>query len=182
MIYGKYLLRANQTALLRNPVSMILSARRNFASSTTLVKELRNMTGSPLKDCLKALEETEGDIQKAKDLLRKKGLADASKRTGRETTEGLIGVKLDKANNTLTIVEMHCETDFVAKTDQFIKGVDAVLNTIHEDKNLQVSSKESGDTYLLDKLMRDKHLSKPLDPDAGNQTIEDGIKYIISKT
>jgi elongation factor Ts len=117
MIYGKYLLRGNTPLLARNPVSLLLQNRRGFAISTNLVKDLRNLTGSPLKDCMKALEETEGDIEKAKDLLRKKGLADASKRTGRATTEGLIGVRLDKANNTLSMVEMHCETDFVAKTD-----------------------------------------------------------------
>jgi len=57
---------------------------------------LRAITGSPLKDCMKVLEETKGDIEKAKDLLRERGLADAEKRSGRATGEGYIGMKLDK--------------------------------------------------------------------------------------
>ena len=64
----------------------MMNESRTFTSQTNsakLVKELRAMTGSPLKDCMKVLEETQGDLEKAKDLLRKRGLADAAKRTGR---------------------------------------------------------------------------------------------------
>jgi elongation factor Ts len=64
--------------------------------SAKLVKSLRDMTGSPLKDCMKVLDETKGDIEKAKELLRKRGLADAEKRSGRATAEGYIGMKVDK--------------------------------------------------------------------------------------
>ena len=64
----------------------------SFKPSTTLVKELRNMTGSPIKDCMSVLVETSGDLQASKDLLRKKGLAFAEKRADRDATEGLIGV------------------------------------------------------------------------------------------
>lgn len=69
---------------------------------------------------MKVLEETKGDIELAKDLLRKRGLADAEKRTGRATSEGYVGMKFDKQNNLVTMVELTCETDFVAKTDKFI--------------------------------------------------------------
>lgn len=89
------------------------------------------MTGSPLKDCMKVLDETKGDIEKAKELLRKRGLADAEKRSGRATAEGYIGMKVDKQNKLVTFVEMTCETDFVAKTDKFIEGVQAVVETFH---------------------------------------------------
>lgn len=89
------------------------------------------MTGSPLKDCIKVLDETKGDLQKAKDLLRKRGLADAEKRSGRATAEGYIGMKIDKEQRLVTFVEMTCETDFVAKTDKFIEGVQTVLDTFH---------------------------------------------------
>ena len=70
---------------------------RYFASkpSTALIKELRNLTGSPLKDCMKVLTETDGDIEKSKELLRKKGLAAAEKRSDRLATEGLVGLKTD---------------------------------------------------------------------------------------
>ena len=81
---------------------------------------MRDMTGSPLKDCLKALDESQGDLEKAKDLLRKRGLADAEKRTGRATGEGYVGIRFDKENRLVTVVELTCETDFVAKTDKFI--------------------------------------------------------------
>jgi elongation factor Ts len=63
------------------------------------------------------LEETNGDIEKAKDLLKKRGLADAEKRVGRNTGEGLIGIRYDKTIHEITVLEMHCETDFVARTD-----------------------------------------------------------------
>lgn len=85
--------------------------------SSKLVKTLRELTGSPLKDCMKVLEETEGDVEKAKDLLRKRGLVDAEKRSGRQTAEGLIGLKFDKAASKATMIEIHCETDFVARTN-----------------------------------------------------------------
>jgi len=61
-----------------------------------LVKELRNATGSPIKDCMKVLQESNNDIEKAKELLRKRGLTDAEKRTGRATGEGYVGMILDK--------------------------------------------------------------------------------------
>lgn len=76
---------------------------------------------------MKVLDETQGDLEKAKELLRKRGLADAEKRTGRATGEGYIGMRVDRQNNLLTFIEMTCETDFVAKTDKFIQGVECVL-------------------------------------------------------
>lgn len=69
---------------------------------------------------MKVLEETQGDLEQAKELLRKRGLADAEKRVNRATSEGYIGMKVDKTNHLVTMVELTCETDFVAKTDKFI--------------------------------------------------------------
>lgn len=82
------------------------------------VKELREQTGVGLMDCKKALTEAEGSLEKAKDILRQKGLALATKKAGREASEGLIGsyVHMDKLG---VLVEINCETDFVAKTDDF---------------------------------------------------------------
>jgi len=101
------------------------------AGNAKVIKQLRDMTGSPLKDCLKALDESQGDLEKAKDLLRKRGLADAEKRTGRATGEGYVGIRFDKENRLVTVVELTCETDFVAKTDKFIHGIEAVVDTFH---------------------------------------------------
>jgi translation elongation factor Ts len=124
--------RYQHSAIKNRAVLAILN--RGFSSdqpSAKLVKQLRDLTGSPLKDCMKVLAETQGDIEKAKELLRKRGLADAEKRTGRATAEGYIGMKLDKSTNLVTMVEMTCETDFVAKTDKFIQGIEMVLDTFH---------------------------------------------------
>jgi elongation factor Ts len=103
-----------------------------------MVKDLRAMTGSPLKDCMKALEETQGDLEKAKDLLRKRGLADAEKRVGRTTSEGFVCMKVDRDIHKVTMIEMTCETDFVAKTDKFIQGVEAVCEAFFCRPNLEI--------------------------------------------
>ena len=100
--------------------SMLLPRRLFSAIPAKLVKDLRAMTGSPLKDCMKVLEESQGDIEKAKEMLRKRGLADAEKRFGRDTAEGYIAMKVDKSKKLVTMIELTCETDFVAKTDRFI--------------------------------------------------------------
>ncbi len=84
-----------------------------------------------MKDCVKTLEETNNDIELAKDLLRKRGLADADKRSGRATAEGYVGMKFDAKNHLVTMIELHCETDFVAKTDKFKHGLERILETLH---------------------------------------------------
>ncbi|MBI4838348.1 MAG: translation elongation factor Ts [Nitrospirae bacterium] len=83
-----------------------------------VVKELREQTGAGLMDCKRALTETGGSIEKALDVLRQKGLATAAKKASREASEGLIGsyIHMDKLG---VMVEINCETDFVAKTDDF---------------------------------------------------------------
>lgn len=84
-----------------------------------------------MNHCLKVLTETEGDLPKSKELLRKRGLADAEKRSDRLATEGLIGLELDEANYHVTMLQLSCETDFVAKTDRFKDGLDQILKTVH---------------------------------------------------
>lgn len=83
------------------------------------VKELRDKTGAGMMDCKKALEETGGDIEKAIDLLRAKGAAKAAKRAEKSANEGVIGSYIHFDNKTAVIVEVNCETDFVANTDDF---------------------------------------------------------------
>lgn len=81
------------------------------------VKELRERTGAGIMDCKAALQASNGDMEKAIDFLRKKGVAQAAKRAGREAKEGLVGVSVQSASAVL--VEANCETDFVARTDDF---------------------------------------------------------------
>jgi len=87
--------------------------------TSQMVKELRDKTNAGMMDCKKALGETEGDMEKAVDLLRQKGLAVAQKRAGRETSEGVIQTYIHAGSKLGVMIEVDCETDFVAKTDDF---------------------------------------------------------------
>lgn len=87
--------------------------------SAVMVKELREKTGAGIMDCKKALKECDGDTEKAVDFLRKKGLASAQKRSGRATSEGLVESYIHMGGKIGVLVEVNCETDFVASTDDF---------------------------------------------------------------
>jgi len=87
--------------------------------SAGMVKELRERTGAGMMDCKKALNEVNGDMEKAIDFLREKGLAAAAKKSGRITAEGLVESYIHGGGRIGVLVEVNCETDFVAKTDQF---------------------------------------------------------------
>ncbi len=84
-----------------------------------MVKELRERTGAPMMDCKNALVESGGDLDKAVELLRKKGLAAAAKKAGRATAEGAVGSYIHGGGKIGVLVEVNCETDFVARTDEF---------------------------------------------------------------
>jgi elongation factor Ts len=89
--------------------------------SAALVMKLRKMSGQGMMDCKKALQETNGDIEKAMDVLRKKGLATLAKRAGRDTSEGLVVCKISPDGKTAAMATLCCETDFVAKSGDFVK-------------------------------------------------------------
>ncbi len=111
--------------------------------SAALVKELRDATSAPMMDCKRALQETNGDLEAARTILRERGMAQAAKRAGRETTEGLVGYRLE--NGTGTMVAVGSETEPVSKNDEFqdfakkvleavvVGGPDAVA-TLEEDR------------------------------------------------
>ncbi len=87
--------------------------------TAAMVKELREATGSGIMDCKKVLAEADGNMEKAVELLRKKGLAKAAKRAGRSTSEGIIYSYIHTGAKLGVLVEVNCESDFVAKTDDF---------------------------------------------------------------
>jgi len=89
--------------------------------SAAMVKELREATGSGIMDCKRVLAEADGNMEKAIDLLRKKGLAKAAKRAGRSTSEGIIYSYIHTGAKLGVLVEVNCESDFVAKTDDFVE-------------------------------------------------------------
>ena len=84
-----------------------------------MVRELRDRTGAPMMDCKGALQEADGDVDKAIDILRTKGLSAAAKKAGRSTTEGTIGQYVHAGGKMGVLVEVNCETDFVARTEDF---------------------------------------------------------------
>ena len=101
-----------------------------MAMSATDVKKLRDQTGAGMMDCKAALEEARGNFDEATIVLRKKGLASAAKKAGRATGEGLIGQRLSTDHSTGTLVEVNCESDFVARTDVFQQLITDLLDAI----------------------------------------------------
>jgi elongation factor Ts len=94
------------------------------------VKKLRDQTGAGMMDCKVALEEARGDFDEATTILRKKGIATAAKKAGRATSEGLIGHRLSADRSTGILVEVNCESDFVARTDDFQALIEDILTEI----------------------------------------------------
>jgi elongation factor Ts len=87
--------------------------------SAKLVKELRDKTGAGMMDCKKALKETEGDLNKATEWLRQKGITSADKKSGRVAAEGIVGSYIHTGGRVGVLVEVNCETDFVARREEF---------------------------------------------------------------
>jgi elongation factor Ts len=92
-----------------------------MAITAQMVKDLREMTGAGPLDCKNALAQFDGDMEKAADFLREKGLAKAGKKVGRATNEGIVHAYVHHNNRLGVLIELNCETDFVAKTDVFRK-------------------------------------------------------------
>ncbi len=122
-----------------------------MAVTAALIKELREMTGAGMSDCKKALTETDGNIEKAVEFLREKGLAAAAKKAGRAATEGLCAVK--ENNDSCVLVEVNSETDFVAKNQEFITYVDEVLDQVTVSNNTEIEA------FLEEKWNKDENLT-----------------------
>lgn len=118
--------------------------------TAAMVKELREKTGVGMMDCKNALKEANGDTEKATDILRKKGIAKAAKRAGREAKEGLIEAYIHPGSKLGVIVEVNCETDFVAKTDNFKEFVKNIAMHIAASNPIAVK-REEVDQALVEK-------------------------------
>ncbi len=127
------------------------------------VKDLRERTGCGMMDCKKALTETDGDMDKAIEILREKGLAAAAKKAGRIAAEGLVVSVVDKAKKVGVVLEVNAETDFVAKNDQFVTFVNSVAQTIIDNNPADVAELEnltmSGSDRTVGEELRDKILT-----------------------
>lgn len=178
--------------------------------SATMVKELREKTGAGIMDCKEALAECQGDMEQAVDFLRKKGLATAAKRAGRATSEGTIQSYIHMGGKIGVMVEVNCETDFVAKTDDFIEfarnlamhvaatspvGITAedvpaaVIDrerAIYRDQALEMGKPEKMIDKIIDgklnKFFKDSCLMNQQYVKDPDKTIADYLNEVIAKT
>jgi elongation factor Ts len=116
----------------------------------TLVKELRDETGAGMMDAKRALQETEGDLESAKKLLRERGMAEAGKRAGRETTEGVVLARVTDRYGTL--VAVGCETEPVSKNDEFLAYAQKVLDAVEQNGPEAAESLEDERIELVGKI------------------------------
>ena len=112
------------------------------------IQELREITGLGMMDCKKALEETDGDIEKAIEFLRKKGAALAAKRAGKETAQGIIHTYIHPGSRIGVMLELNCETDFVARTDEFKNLANDICMHIAACKPLYLVPEEVDPKFL----------------------------------
>ena len=124
--------------------------------SAQLVKELREMTGAKMMDCKKALVETDGNIDKAVEFLREKGLADAAKKSGRVAAEGIVKTYITENKKAGAVLEFNCETDFVAINEEFVAFADKLAKIVGETSVATVeellNQKVEGETTVTESL------------------------------
>jgi len=130
--------------------------------SAQLVKELREMTGAKMMDCKKALVETEGNIEKAVEFLREKGLADAAKKSGRVAAEGVVKTYISDDKKTGAVLEFNCETDFVALNEEFVAFADKLAKMVAETS-----------VATVEELLNEKF--------DGDSTTSESLKALIAK-
>jgi elongation factor Ts len=174
-----------------------------------MVKELREATNAGMMDCKKALKETGGDMDAAADYLRKKGIASAAKKEGRATSQGIVGSYIHMGGKVGVLVEVACETDFVARTDDFqnfvhdiamhVAAADPVAVTreevdpsvIEKEKEIYAAQmrEEGKPDNIIDKIVEgkvDKYYSEIVLLEQKyvkdpDMTVEDYLKSIIGK-
>ena len=178
--------------------------------SAAMVKQLREKSGAGIMDCKHALAECDGDIEKAIEYLRKKGLATAQKRAGRATKEGAVQAYIHMGGKIGVLVEVNCETDFVAKTDDFTEFVKNIamhiaatnpVGILPEDVSPEVIEKEK-EIYRaqalemgkpekmvdkiaegkLNKFFKESCLMNQVYVRDPNMTIQDYLNDVIAKT
>ena len=125
-------------------------------SSVELIKKLRDATGSGIVDCKKALSENNNDIDASVKWLREKGILKAQKKQDRETNEGVVSFYNNESNTHFTVCKIKCETDFVAKNDDFLDFAKTLSKAIHENKNI---NDHGTDENLVDLKINDKNFS-----------------------
>ena len=151
-----------------------------MASTTELIKELRESTGAGVMDCKRALDEAGGDLNRAVEIIREQGAARAEKRSERETNQGIVESYIHGGGRIGVLVELNCETDFVANTEDFRKLAREVALQIAsmapqvvsvEDRTAEHEGTDAEVVLLAQPHIRD-----------GSRTIGDLVKEVIAKT
>ncbi|TDT61582.1 translation elongation factor Ts [Fonticella tunisiensis] len=135
-----------------------------MAITAKMVQELRERTGAGMMDCKKALTQADGDMEKAIEILREKGLAAAAKKAGRIAAEGLVETYISEDGKVGAVVELNCETDFVAKNEEFVKLAKNLA------KQAALSSASAVDELLNEKYIADNDI-----------TVKDAVTGLIAK-
>ncbi|EGY24368.1 MAG TPA: translation elongation factor Ts [Desulfovibrio sp.] len=149
-----------------------------MAITAQMVKELREKTGAGMMDCKKALEENGGSLEKAVDWLRQKGLSKAAKKAGRATSEGVIGNYIHSTGKIAVLVEVKCETDFVARNEKFQEFAKNVAMQIAANNPIAVDA-ESVDPAVIERereVYRQKAREEGKPENIIEKIVEGGIK------
>ena len=148
------------------------------ASTTQLIKELRARTSAGVMDCKKALEESKGDVDKAESLLTEKGIASAARKADRDTDQGLVDTYIHSGGRIGAMIEINCETDFVARTDDFSSLAHDIAMQVAamSPEFLSVEDASENNPVTEDKCL----LSQPFIKDP-SKTIQDLINETIGK-
>ena len=135
---------------------ILLQMKALKMSSMELIKKLRDTTGSGIVDCKKALSENNNDIEASVKWLREKGILKAQKKQDRETNEGVVSFYNNSSNTEFTVCKIKCETDFVAKNNDFLDFAKSLSKAIHENKNI---NEHGTDKDLVDLTINEQTLS-----------------------
>lgn len=148
-----------------------------------LVKELREVSGAGMMDCKKALVECQGDIQKAMEYLREKGIAKAAKKTSREASEGLIEAYIHMNGKIGVLLELNCETDFVARNENFKELAYNIAMHIAASNPLFISPEDvPGDEVDKEKeILRKQYLNEGKPENVVDKIVEGRIKKYYSE-
>ena len=148
-------------------------------STTQLIKELRLRTSAGVMDCKRALDDSNGDVDEAEKILREQGIASAARKAGRDTDQGVIETYIHSGGRIGSMVEINCETDFVARTEEFLTlAHDIAMQVaamsplaVGNEQNIEINTSETEDSNLL---------SQPFIKDP-SKSIQDLINETVGK-
>ena len=152
--------------------------------SASDVMALRKKTGVGMMDCKKALNETDGDLEKAANLLREKGIATAQKRSGRSTDQGYIATYIHSGAKLATMVEVNCETDFVARNEDFQKFANDIAMHITATNPVSISEDDI-DPEIIEKdkeIYKNQALNEGKKPEFVDKIVEGRVKKFYAES